>query len=662
MSRVAWFKFLVGTAWYAAATLSASATSQPALEREIAAVTERVYLAPREALNSLAKIQASHAPLSTWHQALVYEQLSKAKFFANDFPGALQDAISLEALGKQQHDENLKCLGVLSQVYAYWMMGKIQTAYELIRRAERFPPSAISASAKVKALLTTAQFESEEHQTQAALRTVKEALRLGSAEHDDDALLFMATKSQATLALAANDIPLALTAVNRLLSLGMQSPYRERLVRAKALEYAVASAAGLTTRASQAMAERIELMRELHLDEVLGRTLVDYSDLQLKSNRYPDAAALSEQALSLETVSADEQLANRAHFNHAIATIHLGKVVEGKAEVERLFKSNQKRSQLLAYLPQYVAALTQAGDVDASVQAGAMHQQIAAEEALYRAKEDEKARGQIDSLARESRLKTLEALNERAQRNMWLVAAVTSVVGLIGILFLYRRLRLSNRLLEETNRQLYTSSNRDSLTGLFNRRYVEGYVAMLSQSAADYNSPVPAGCGLVLLMDIDNFKQLNDTYGHAIGDEVLQATAERLSALFRSEDIVVRWGGEEFLALLPTTHASEAVGIASRVLGAVSATPVVVNEATMDVTISIGICRLGLGLKDRDMDWEEVVHTADQALYLAKQNGRNMAYGIAEAENATSAEMAQGLRKNWAAGKVELLEVFGAKR
>jgi predicted signal transduction protein with EAL and GGDEF domain len=82
----------------------------------------------------------------------------------------------------------------------------------------------------------------------------------------------------------------------------------------------------------------------------------------------------------------------------------------------------------------------------------------------------------------------------------------------------------------------------------------------------------------------------------------------------------------------------------------------------MDVTISIGICRLGLGLKDRDMDWEEVVHTADQALYLAKQNGRNMAYGIAEAENATSAEMAQGLRINWDAGKVELLEVFGAKR
>lgn len=659
MLGVALFKIFVGAVWYAGAMLCASAASQPALEKEIAAVTERVYLAPREAIHTLTKIQTSYAPLSTRHQASVYEQLSKAKFFANNFPGALQDARLLEALGKQQHDETSECLGVLSQVYAYWMMGKIQTAHDLSRRAERFSPATISTDARVKTLLTSAQLESEEHQTQAALRTVEEALRLGGAPRDD-ALLFMASKTKATIALAANDIPLALTAVDRLLFLGMHSPYRERLVRAKALEYVVASAAGLTSRANKAMAERIRLMRELHLDEVLGRTLVEYSDFQLKSNRYQDAASLTEQAMSLEMVLADEQLLNRAHFNHAIATIHLGKVDEGKMEVVRLLKSNRKRSELLAYLPQYVAALTQAGEVDAALQAAALHQQIQTEEALHRAKAEEKAQGRIDSLGRESRLKALEALNDRAQRNVWLVAAVSSVAGLIGILFLNRRLRSSQCVLEETNRQLYSSSNRDSLTGLFNRRYVESYAAQLTRSGTDGNSP--AGCGLVLLMDIDHFKQLNDTYGHAVGDLVLQATAGRLSALFRNDDIVVRWGGEEFLALLPTTQASEAVGIASRVLAAVSAKPVVVDAVPMQVTISVGICRLRLGLKDREMNWEEVVHMADQALYMAKQNGRNMAYGVTLAGNATSDEIALGLRKNWNEGKVELFEVFSVQR
>lgn len=136
-------------------------------------------------------------------------------------------------------------------------------------------------------------------------------------------------------------------------------------------------------------------------------------------------------------------------------------------------------------------------------------------------------------------------------------------------------------------------------------------------------------------------------------------TAERLSTLFRSEDIVVRWGGEEFLALLPRTDRGEAAAIVARVLSAVSATPVVVDQASVNLTVSIGVCSLRLRLKDREMNWEEVVHLADQALYLAKQNGRNMAYGITAAANTTTADMARGLAINWTEGKADLFEVSG---
>jgi diguanylate cyclase (GGDEF)-like protein len=653
MLRAAWFKMCFATAAYAGVLLSASAS----VESEIAAVTERAYVAPREALYTLAKIQAAHAPLTARHQALVYEQLSNAKFYSGDPAGSIQDARLLEALGKQLHDENIECLGLLSQVYGNWILGKIEAGYQLSRRAARFLPARISTAARIKSLLTTAQVESEEHRHQEALRAVDDALRLASAA-GDDGQLFMVSKIQASVAIAAANIPLALTAVDRLLAVGANSPYRERLVRAKDMEYTVASAAGLTARASEAMAERIRLMRELRLDEKLGSTLVEYSDLQLKSNHYAEAAALSDEALNLETVLAEERLASRAHFSHAIASIHLGQVAEGKAEVERLFMSKPKRALMLAYLPRYIAALTHAGAVDASVQAGALLQQIELDEALYRAKEEEKAQGKIASLAELSQLKSLEAINERAHRNVWLIAAALSATGLIGMLFLYRRLRVSSRLLEASNRQLYISSNRDSLTGLFNRRYVENYVGGPSPSQADFHSPV--GHGLVLLMDIDHFKRLNDTYGHAAGDQVLRSTAARLSALFRSDDIVVRWGGEEFLALLPRAHATEAAGIAARILGAVSAQPLVVDGVTMNVTVSVGICRLKLDLNDREMNWEEVVLMADQALYLAKQNGRNMAYGLIAAVKASSAEMARGLRINWTEGKVQLMQVHGA--
>ncbi|MYM23208.1 diguanylate cyclase [Duganella sp. FT135W] len=161
-------------------------------------------------------------------------------------------------------------------------------------------------------------------------------------------------------------------------------------------------------------------------------------------------------------------------------------------------------------------------------------------------------------------------------------------------------------------------------------------------------------------MDIDKFKQVNDTYGHAVGDQVLQVTAARLSALFRNDDIVARWGSEEFLALLPTTEISDASSIAARVLDAVSAAPIVIDNLTLHVTISIGVCSMKLELKDRGMSWQEVVHIADQSLYLAKRNGRNKAYGIVDALSVTSAEMAHGLRTNHNEGKVKLLEVFGS--
>src|SRR5688572_27574003 len=120
MPRPAWFKFFVATVAHAGVFLSASASSLPALENELAAVTERAYLAPREALYTLAKIQAAHAPLSARHQAIVYEQLTYAKFYAGDPAGSVQDAKLLEALGKQMHDESIECLGLLSQVYGNW--------------------------------------------------------------------------------------------------------------------------------------------------------------------------------------------------------------------------------------------------------------------------------------------------------------------------------------------------------------------------------------------------------------------------------------------------------------------------------------------------------------------------------------------------------------
>ena len=125
----------------------------------------------------------------------------------------------------------------------------------------------------------------------------------------------------------------------------------------------------------------------------------------------------------------------------------------------------------------------------------------------------------------------------------------------------------------------------------------------------------------VVLLDIDHFKQVNDTLGHQAGDEVLQAVASQLGALSRSTDCVIRWGGEEFLFVFPETTTDEAAGIVERLRAHLESFPVHVSAEggrAVPVTISGGVATL-----DVTDTLETLVYRADQALYRAKEEGRN---------------------------------------
>jgi two-component system cell cycle response regulator len=122
-------------------------------------------------------------------------------------------------------------------------------------------------------------------------------------------------------------------------------------------------------------------------------------------------------------------------------------------------------------------------------------------------------------------------------------------------------------------------------------------------------------------MDIDHFKQVNDTYGHDIGDEVLKEFASRISANVRGIDLACRYGGEEFVVVMPDTDVAFAYSIAERLRQTVEANPVRISRdpGHLNITISIGIAKME-GADDRA---EALLHRADQALYRAKRSGRN---------------------------------------
>ncbi|MDB5602733.1 MAG: two-component response regulator [Xanthobacteraceae bacterium] len=156
----------------------------------------------------------------------------------------------------------------------------------------------------------------------------------------------------------------------------------------------------------------------------------------------------------------------------------------------------------------------------------------------------------------------------------------------------------------------------DALTGLFNRRYMESHLGSLIEQAMVRGKPLS-----VLILDMDYFKAVNDTHGHEAGDDVLREFAMRVKKSIRGIDLACRYGGEEFVVVMPETDLAVATMVAERLRRRIAAEPFPIDRGTraIEVTISIGIAALG-GEGDTAAD---VLKRADQALYQAKRDGRN---------------------------------------
>jgi len=156
----------------------------------------------------------------------------------------------------------------------------------------------------------------------------------------------------------------------------------------------------------------------------------------------------------------------------------------------------------------------------------------------------------------------------------------------------------------------------DPLTGLYNRRYALQHLSTISARAAAEGTPFS-----ILMMDLDEFKSVNDLYGHAAGDDVLCEFSRRLQENVRGIDLVARIGGEEFFVAMPGTSAKQAALVAERLRHAIETRPFKVHDADdpVHVTISIGVAASDVSQTSS----RQIMKNADTALYSAKNNGRN---------------------------------------
>jgi diguanylate cyclase (GGDEF)-like protein len=183
------------------------------------------------------------------------------------------------------------------------------------------------------------------------------------------------------------------------------------------------------------------------------------------------------------------------------------------------------------------------------------------------------------------------------------------------------RLRAGRRILDlqhellAAQTELEIRATHDGLTGLWNHAAIIEHLVKELDRASREKTPVG-----VILFDVDNFKKVNDTYGHGVGDQVLLELAHRMRAMVRPYDLVGRYGGEEFLVVAPGCDLNSTAEIAERVREAASATPIVTPTNQLSITLSAGVSAAAV---DNVLETSALIDAADRALYRAKKAGRN---------------------------------------
>ena len=186
---------------------------------------------------------------------------------------------------------------------------------------------------------------------------------------------------------------------------------------------------------------------------------------------------------------------------------------------------------------------------------------------------------------------------------------------------LLARIRAAKRIVDlqkellESNKRLEMLSITDGLTQLFNHRYFQDELARAFEESQRYGRPLS-----LAIVDLDFFKKVNDSYGHAVGDEVLKAVSSLFRESIRSTDLAARYGGEEFAVMMPETELADACVFAEKIRALVEESPIATPAGPINATVSIGVSTVP---HTSIHAAKELVVAADKALYRAKRNGRN---------------------------------------
>ncbi len=645
------------------------------LDARLQEILEIGRFVPPKALDALLKIeaQARAAPLRT--KGTFLDLLSAARRGTGDNNQAMLLADELLALGKANADNVLIAKGLLAKAYTSFNNNDLATSHKLAWEAEQLAEKTDDMALRIRATINSGQAFAEEGNFPAALNKMQAAVGL-ARQYGQPIQIVTTLNSLAILYRQIKEYDKGFAALAEATVAAEKTNSPGRMSTLKDTEYALAIDSKQPERGLRALLAALEYERQIGAEAMMSGTFVNLADSYLKKRDFPRTLSYSNQALAAAIKLKEEGTQATARINIGQALLGMGRLAEGKRSFEAglaWYEKSGDKPELQEVMMEYGQVLERAGDLVGAL--NAYHRERAISNELFEQRrqkatlelqekyEADRKQRQIELLSRENQLKSTEIVNRRLQQRVWWLLAVVFALAAAIVGILYRKVRHANAQLQVKNLELKQQSSRDPLTALYNRRHFQEF--MRTHLQVEKRGAGTSGeeiVGALFLLDVDHFKHVNDTYGHAAGDMVLKMIADSLREILRETDMIVRWGGEEFLAFLPAIPRSGVEEIARRLLTGISSTTIEYQGTKIKVDVSIGFAPFPLVPGEHALPWERAVNLVDMALYLAKAHGRNRAYGVrgfANFEQTSMEAIEQDLERAWRAGFVDLSIVLG---
>ena len=408
----------------------------------------------------------------------------------------------------------------------------------------------------------------------------------------------------------------------------------------KISQYALFASTKKPDQALLALVDAHALAKTIGAKEVQAVVAVNLSGIYLERKQFSLASSYASEALRLARKLGIPRLESAALLSLGEYQMHAGQREQARANFDKAFAYMDKehdKPALRDVLVDYADTLEEVGDLAGALKAIKRERALTRElfdserkkavwelQQKYASSEQEK---RIAALDKSNAVKEAKIEAQRVRQQLWWLVTAIALGFAAALGICYRKLRSTYHLLELKSDALHQQGQRDPLTGLYNRRHFHEFMCDTGE-IDQRQSPAPDSVSLLMMLDIDHFKLVNDRYGHAAGDAVLKRVADRLAAALRETDMIVRWGGEEFLAYLPSVPRSDVDDITRRVLNGISGETVWDHGHPIVVSASVGYLTLPTSQDLPDLTWEHAIVLTDLAMYHAKTHGRNRAYGL----------------------------------